>query len=146
MPSTSLNTVFLYPKNRLTKHSLPLFLSRVQAGFPSPADDYIEQSLDLNKLLIKKPAATFFFRASGEGMVHAGIHPNDILVVDRSLQARSNHVVVCVLNGELLIRRFIKTQHTIVLKTESTQSTTLKVYEHDDFVVWGVVQAVIHAL
>ena len=64
---------------------LPLFSGKVAAGFPSPADDYVEKSLDLNELLVQKPAATFFVRAQGESMLGAGIHPNDILVVDRSI-------------------------------------------------------------
>ena len=65
---------------------LPLFSGKVAAGFPSPADDYVEKTLDLNELLVQKPAATFFVRAQGESMLGAGIHPNDILIVDRSIE------------------------------------------------------------
>jgi DNA polymerase V len=84
---------------------LPLFNGKVAAGFPSPADDYVEKSLDLNELLVKKPAATFFVRAQGESMLGAGIHPNDILVVDRSIEPVPGKIVICALNGELTVKR-----------------------------------------
>jgi SOS-response transcriptional repressor LexA len=83
---------------------LPLFNGKVAAGFPSPADDYVEKNLDLNELLVQKPAATFFVRAQGESMLGAGIHPNDILVVDRSLEAVPGKVVICAINGELTVK------------------------------------------
>ena len=79
-------STLLFPANHPTSIKLPLFTGKVAAGFPSPADDYVEKTLDLNDLLIQKPAATFFVRAEGESMLGAGIHPNDILVVDRSIE------------------------------------------------------------
>jgi DNA polymerase V len=85
--------------------ALPLFNGKVAAGFPSPADDYVEKNLDLNELLVQKPAATFFVRAQGESMLGAGIHPNDILVVDRSIEPVSGKIVICALNGELTVKR-----------------------------------------
>ncbi len=91
----------LLPTPRPCVLPLPLFSGKVAAGFPSPADDYVEKNLDLNELLVQKPAATFFVRAQGESMLGAGIHPNDILVVDRSLEAVPGKIVICALNGEL---------------------------------------------
>jgi len=85
--------------------NLPLFSSRVQAGFPSPAADHLEASLDLNQHLIQHPASTFFVRASGNSMINAGIHNNDILVVDRSLEAKHGNIVIAALNGELTVKR-----------------------------------------
>lgn len=85
--------------------SLPLFSGKISAGFPSPADDYVEKTLDLNELLVQKPAATFFVRAQGESMLGAGIHPNDILVVDRSIEPAAGKIVICALNGELTVKR-----------------------------------------
>ena len=82
-----------------------MFTDKVAAGFPSPANDYIEKTLDLNDLLVQKPAATFFVRAEGESMLGAGIHPNDILVVDRSIEAVPGKIVICALNGELTVKR-----------------------------------------
>ena len=88
-----------------SKLALPLFGGKVAAGFPSPADDYVDKTLDLNELLVQKPAATFFVRAQGDSMLGAGIHPNDILVVDRSIEPAPGKIVICALNGELTVKR-----------------------------------------
>lgn len=79
---------------------LSFFLTPVQAGFPSPADDYVEKSLDLNELLIEHPAATFFVRVEGNSMIDAQIHSGDVLIIDRSLRAKSGSIIIAVLNGE----------------------------------------------
>jgi DNA polymerase V len=89
---------------RPVKHyhiSLPLFSHSVRAGFPSPADDYLEQALDLNELIIQHPAATYFARAQGDSMTSEGIHNGDLLVVDRALEAGQGDIVIAALNGEL---------------------------------------------
>ena len=90
------------------KLNLPFFSCAVEAGFPSPADDHLEGSLDLNSYLIKHPAATFFVRVSGESMVGAGIFNNDILVVDRSIKPSNGKVVIAVLEGQLTVKRLEK--------------------------------------
>lgn len=87
-----------------TTLDIPLYASSVSAGFPSPAQDHIERTLDLNELCIEHPAATFFVRAEGESMIEAGIHPGDVLVVDRSLTARSGDVVIASWYGELTVK------------------------------------------
>jgi DNA polymerase V len=87
------------------KIELPLFLESVSAGFPSPADDYLENKLDLNQHLIKNPPATFFVRVTGDSMVDAGIYSGDILVVDRSLNPKDGNIVIAVINGELTVKR-----------------------------------------
>jgi len=125
---------------------IPLFSGKVAAGFPSPADDYIEKTLDLNDLLIKKPAATFFVRAEGESMLGAGIHPNDILVVDRSIEAVVGKVVICALNGELTVKRLKSIGKEIVLGAENPAYSDITVQEEVDLVIWGVVTNVIHSL
>ena len=102
---TNTSAVAYIPTQTPSKVPLPLFAGKVAAGFPSPADDYIEKSLDLNELLVQKPAATFFVRAQGESMLGAGIHPNDILVVDRSIDPVPGKIVICALNGELTVKR-----------------------------------------
>jgi len=81
------------------------YLVAVQAGFPSPADDRLESSLSLDQYLVKHPAATFFVRVAGDSMIGAGIHPNDILVVDRALDPKHGNVVIAVINGELTVKR-----------------------------------------
>jgi len=125
---------------------IPLFSGKVAAGFPSPADDYIEKTLDLNDLLVQKPAATFFVRAEGESMLGAGIHPNDILVVDRSIEAVVGKVVICALNGELTVKRLKSIGKEIVLGAENPAYSDITVQEEVDLVIWGVVTNVIHSL
>ncbi|MDD5463443.1 MAG: translesion error-prone DNA polymerase V autoproteolytic subunit [Methylococcales bacterium] len=125
---------------------LPLFNSKVAAGFPSPADDYIEKTLDLNELLIHKPSATFFVRAQGQSMLGAGIHPNDILVVDRSIEPVPGKIVICALNGELTVKRLERENEQWRLKAENPAYPDILVHEDLDMIIWGVVTCVIHAV
>ena len=92
MSTPSFPVLFPNPRPRVLR--LPLFSGKVAAGFPSPADDYVEKTLNLNELLVQKPAATFFVRAHGESMLGAGIHPNDILVVDRTSTKEDRHLCI----------------------------------------------------
>ena len=87
--------------------SVPLFQDPISAGFPSVAEDYIENSLDLNELIIKHPASTFFVRVQGDSMRGAGILSGDILVVDRSLEASNNKIIVAIVNGEFTVKRLV---------------------------------------
>jgi DNA polymerase V len=125
---------------------LPLFTGKVAAGFPSPADDYVEKNLDLNELLVQKPAATFFVRAQGESMLGAGIHPNDILVVDRSIEPVPGKIVICALNGELTVKRLALENQQWKLKAENPAYADIAIHEDLDMVIWGVVTNVIHAV
>ena len=136
----------LLPANDPEKIDIPLFTGKVAAGFPSPADDYIEKTLDLNDLLIQKPAATFFVRAEGESMLGAGIHPNDILVVDRSLEPVVGKIVICALNGELTVKRLKSVGKEIVLGAENPNYSDILVQEGVELVIWGVVTNVIHSV
>lgn len=126
--------------------ALPIFLGAVQAGFPSPADDFIEGKLDLNRHLIKNQAATFFVRAVGDSMIGAGIHPGDILVVDRSIRPYDKCVVVAVLSGEFTVKRLRKKSGRIYLLAENSGFKPILVEEAMDFQVWGVVTSVVHKL
>ncbi|WP_412768475.1 LexA family protein [Methylotuvimicrobium buryatense] len=121
-----------------------MFSGKVSAGFPSPADDYVEKSLDLNDLLIQKPAATFFVRAQGESMLGAGIHPNDTLVVDRSLEPVPGKIVICALDGELVVKRLKCRAGQWLLGSENTAYKDIVLREEMDTVIWGVVTSVIH--
>lgn len=87
---------------------IPLFSSRAKAGFPSPADNMIERKLDLNELIVKHPASTFFVRVAGDSMIDAGIHEDDILVIDRSLNAKNGDIILAILNGEFTVKRLKK--------------------------------------
>lgn len=144
--NTSDHSAVILPAGQLTKLDIPLFNGKVSAGFPSPADDYIEKTLDLNDLLIQKPAATFFVRAEGESMLGAGIHPNDILVVDRSLEPVIGKIVICALNGELTVKRLKSIGKEIVLGAENPAYADIIVQEYIELVIWGVVTNVIHPL
>ncbi|MGR9014228.1 MAG: LexA family protein [Gammaproteobacteria bacterium] len=124
--------------------ALPLFTGKVAAGFPSPADDYVEKNLDLNELLVKKPAATFFVRAQGESMLGAGIHPNDILVVDRSIEPVPGKIVICALNGELTVKRLERENDQWKLTAENPEYPDIAIYDELEMVIWGVVTNVIH--
>jgi DNA polymerase V len=138
--------IILFPSLFPSQLPLPLFSAKVAAGFPSPADDYVEKNLDLNELLIQTPAATFFVRAQGESMLGAGIHPNDILIVDRSLEAVAGKIVICALNGELTVKRLQGVNGQWQLKAENPAYADLIIHDDLDMVIWGVVTNVIHAL
>lgn len=136
----------LTPKWPLSTLRLPLFASKVSAGFPSPAADYVDKTLDLNELLVQKPAATFFVRAQGDSMLGAGIHPNDILVVDRSLEPVSGKIVICALNGELTVKRLVYEHEHWKLRAENPAYPDFLLHDDLELVVWGVVTNVIHAV
>ena len=135
----------LWP-DRSTKWGRPLFLASVSAGFPSPAEDYIEGRLDLNRHLIKHPAATFFVRVAGDSMIGAGIHPGDILVVDRALEPQDTNVVIAVIDGELTVKRISQRHGKLFLVPDNQAYQPLEILEEMEFEVWGVVTSVIHSL
>ncbi len=127
--------------------SFPLYGARVPAGFPSPADDFVENTLDLNTHLVRHPAATFFVRVEGDSMVEAGIHPGDILIVDRAVEPHDKAVVVAALNGELVVKRMRrKKDGRIFLEAENPLYPAVEISSEADFHVWGVVTYVIHSL
>ena len=127
-------------------HALPFFVARVSAGFPSPAEDYIEKKLDLHDLLVKHPAATFFVRVEGRSMEGAQIFSGDILIVDKSLQPKNDSIVVAVINGEFTVKRIHLHEGRLFLMPENSHFPPLEVKEEMDFQIWGVVTHVIHAL
>jgi DNA polymerase V len=138
----SLSSVKALPKPVL----IPLYESRIAAGFPSPASDYEEGKIDLNDMLIRHPAATFLVRVQGESMLGAGIHPNDILVVDRSLTPAHGRIVIAVVDGELTVKRLHKTHNQIILMPENEAFSPLHISDQQNFMVWGVVTSVIHSV
>ena len=128
------------------KARLPLFLESVSAGFPSPADDYLEGRLDLNDHLIRNPSATFFVRVTGDSMVDAGIYSGDILVVDRSLEAKDGNIVIAVIDGELTVKRLQRAKNKIYLLPENANYKPIEITSEMNFEVWGVVSTVIHSV
>ncbi len=125
---------------------LPLMLSNISAGFPSPAEDSIEQSIDLNELLIKHPSATFFVRVCGDSMQGAAIHSGDTLIVDRALEAKDQSIILASLNGEFTVKRLEMKNQMIKLLPEHPDYPVITITEAMDFQAWGVVTYVIHAL
>ena len=127
-------------------HEVPMYSNKVAAGFPSPADDYLEDKIDLNQYLVKHPASTFLVRASGESMINAGIFPDDILVVDRSLKAENGKVVIAVVDNELTVKRYKQKGKAIHLEPENDSYDPIVVSGESEAFVWGVVTNVIHNL
>jgi DNA polymerase V len=124
---------------------LPLYLSKVSAGFPSPAEDNIAEKLDLNEYLIKHPAATFLVRASGNSMINAGIFENDILIVDRSLPPTDGKIVIVAIDGQLTVKRLKKHDNgSITLLAENPHYKAINIQEGNEIHIWGVVTNVIH--
>lgn len=145
-PSPRPTIAAVYAFNRQGELKRPLFACSVSAGFPSPAEDYIEGRLDLNELMVANPAATFFVRVAGDSMVGAGIHHNDILVVDRSLEPIGNKVVIAVVNGELTVKRLIREGEGFYLKAENSDYPDIHMREGSTCEIWGVVSFVVHSL
>ncbi len=122
----------------------PLVLSRVQAGFPSPADDFLDQPLNLNTYLIDNPAATFFVRVGGESMIGAGIYPDDLLVVDRSRTAVSGDIVIAIVDGDFTVKRLFVQGKRVELRPENSSFSIVKFNAESELEIWGVVSCVIH--
>ena len=125
---------------------LPLAASTVAAGFPSPADDYINVGIDLNEALIRHPSSTFFLRVSGDSMIDAGIQHGDLLVVDRSLEARPGQIVVAVLDGAFTLKRLARHQGRLRLEAANSAYPPLELHQCGDVQIWGVAIHVIHSL
>lgn len=122
----------------------PLMSSPVMAGFPSPAEQYVDMKLDLNRLLAPHAAATFFVRASGESMSGVGIHPGDILVVDRSLEAVDGSIVIAAIDSDFTVKRLRKTPRRICLESANPQFADIELGSESELRLFGVVTAVIH--
>ncbi len=132
------------PFEARTSLRIPLVSANVQAGFPSPADDHMERSLDLNEHLVKNPASTFFVRVQGDSMRDAGISAGDILVVDRSVEAADRQIVVAMLDGEFTVKRLRKRGGGVFLEAENNAYPPIAVGENQELVIWGAVTFVIH--
>ena len=133
-------------KEELSPLLIPIAKEAISAGFPSPAEDYIELGIDLNKHLIKNPISTFFLRVNGNSMINAGIHNNDLLIVDRSINANPGHVVIAVLDGEFTLKRLIKNNNSYYLKAESADYPMIDLHRYENVQIWGVAIYSIHRL
>jgi len=126
------------------KYSIPLAASPIAAGFPSAMENFAEQALDLNELLIKHPASTFFVRVVGDSMINAGIQSNDILIVDRSLSPVDNKIAVVRIHDEFTVKRLKIEEDALFLMPENDAYQPIALTEDIDFEIWGIVTTVIH--
>ncbi len=138
-----LSPITLYTPVCRTKFKLPMAQQGISAGFPSPADDFLDLSIDLNKELIKHPYATFYGRVSGYSMIGAGLDDGDLLVIDKSLEPRDGKIAVCFVDGEFTVKRIKIEADAIYLMPENNKYKPLKVTAENDFVIWGIVTSVI---
>ncbi len=137
---------YMQPNMDAMVRRLPLFSTKVAAGFPSPADDHLEASLDLNEYVVRNPASTFYVRVEGNSMLGAGIHPDDLLVVDLSLPPRDGNVVIAIVDGEFTVKRLhIAKNKAVSLHPENENYPIIHIKEGMDFKIWGVVTNVIHS-
>lgn len=128
----------------LKGRALPLYGGTVRAGAPTFADDHIEDRIDLHDYVVRHPQATFFVRVQGDSMINAGIHEGDILVVDRSMEAREGSIVIAVLDGELTVKRLRRKNNVVELVPENDRYPVIKVGAEQEFRIWGVVTTVVH--
>ena len=125
--------------------NIPIFIDKISAGFPSPATDYMENKLDLNEHLIKHPAATFIVKASGFSMIKEGIHPDDLLIIDRSIVPQNNNIVIASIFGDLTVKKLKKKEKAFFLLSANDSYPNIEVKEEMECFIWGVVTFIIHA-
>ena len=125
---------------------IPFIKEGVSAGFPSPAADFSENNIDLNKELSENPLATFYIKVKGNSMIDAGINDKDVLVVDRSLEPRDNKIAICFVDGEFTVKRIKVEKDCLYLMPENPNYEPIKVTEENQLIIWGIVTFVIKAL
>jgi DNA polymerase V len=141
-----MSCILLGNAHSILRLRIPLFLERVSAGFPSPAEDYIEKTLDLNELCIQHPAATFFVRVDGESMIGAGIFPGDVLVVDRSLRAQHGDIIIASLESEMTVKELHLNPPPVYLLPRNPSYQPILIEEGMVLEVFGVVTNVVRSL
>ena len=125
---------------------IPIIQEGVSAGFPSPAIDFMENSIDLNTALCKNPLATFYIKVKGNSMIDAGINDKDVLVVDRSLEPQNNKIAICFIDGEFTVKRIQVEKECLYLMPENPNYQPIRVTEENELIIWGIVTYVIKAL
>jgi|SRR5690606_10761913 len=137
------NAITFFGADVSTELKLPFVVEGISAGFPSPADDFLDINIDLNKHLIKNPSTTFYGRVRGNSMMDAGIHDGDLLIIDKSLEPLNNKVAVCFIDGEFTVKRIKIEKDIIWLIAENKDYKPIKVTKDNDFIIWGIVTNVI---
>lgn len=136
----------IVPVCNATELSIPFIENTISAGFPSPAEDYLESGIDLNKELIRHPSTTFFGRVKGDSMCGAGIFEGDILVIDKSLDAKDDDIAVCFIDGEFTLKRIKREKDAVWLIPANDKYKPIRVTVDNDFLIWGIVTAVVRKI
>ena len=126
------------------KYLLPILAARIPAGFPSPADDYLEQKINLNEYIVTHPSATFYYWVEGNSMIEAGIFDGDLIVVDNSIKPKNNDVVLGVINGEITLKQIKMMDEKIFLAPKNPDYKPIEITEQMSFTVRGVIVCNIH--
>ena len=134
----------IYSIKKTVFQKLPIFESGVSAGFPSPAEDHLDLSLDLNEYIIKHPASTFYIYAKGDSMINSGIYDGDLMVVDKSLNPSKKNIVIAIINGEFTVKRIMCINNKMYLTPDNNNYKSIEITSDMDFEIWGVVTHTIH--
>lgn len=139
----STDTLNIYSSNTDSKVLIPYMSEGISAGFPSPADDFLDLSIDLNKEFVKNPSSTFYGRVKGESMKDVGINEGDLLIIDKSLEPSNGKVAVCYIDGEFTVKKIKITKNVCWLMPANEKYKPIKVNEENDLIIWGIVKHVI---
>lgn len=139
-------SITFYKADVKSKLELPFVVEGVSAGFPSPADDFLDINIDLNRHLIKNPSSTFYGKVRGNSMVDAGIHDGDLLIIDKSLEPQNNKIAVCFIDSEFTVKRIKLEKDIIWLVAENKDYKPIKVTKDNELIIWGIVINVIKYL
>ena len=140
------NRIDLFSADTQSELALPYIDQGISAGFPSPALDFIDITIDLNKQLIKHPSATFYGRVKGFSLKNAGIDNGDLMIIDRSLEPKNGKIAVCFIDGEFTAKRIKMAENEIWLLPENEQFSPIRVTEENEFIVWGIVTHIIKSM
>ena len=143
---TKTTTLEIYSSETFIELELPLVDQGISAGFPSPADDFLDLSIDLNKEFIKNPEATFYGRVKGNSMIGAGLNNGDLLIIDKSLEPQNGKIAVCYIDGEFTVKRIKITKDFIFLMAENEDYPPIKVTEENNLIIWGIVTTVVKSV
>lgn len=135
--------LFFFRPDFESEFKIPYIPDGVSAGFPSPAADFLENNIDLNKELSENPLATFYIKVKGNSMIDAGINDKDVLVVDRSLEPQNNKIAICYIDGEFTVKRILLEKDCVYLMPENKNYSPIKVSEENELIIWGIVTYVI---
>ncbi|WP_394758089.1 LexA family protein [Flavobacterium sp.] len=146
MPIEKNKKILFFLPDYKSEITIPFVKEGVSAGFPSPAADFMETNIDLNKELCENPLATFYIKVKGNSMIDAGINDKDVLVVDRSLEPKTNKIAICFIDGEFTVKRIKLEKKCLYLMPENSNYSPIKITEETQLIIWGIVTYVIKAV